>query len=97
MCGARIAPTMSVDQVFTQEVCMPFIQIKVVAGVFTAQQKREIVERVTEALVEIAGEGMRQLTWCVVEEVPSGEWGIGGQSITADDVRAIARAWAGEP
>lgn len=87
---------MTIDQVFSQEAAMPFIQIKVVAGVFTAQQKREIVERVTEALVEIAGEGMRQLTWCVIEEVPSGEWGIGGQSITADDVRAIARAWAGE-
>jgi hypothetical protein len=40
---------------------MPFIQIKVVAGVFTGPQKREIVERVTEALVAIAGEGMRQL------------------------------------
>jgi 4-oxalocrotonate tautomerase len=96
MCGALIEPTMTLDQVFTQEASMPFIQIKVVAGVFTAQQKREIVERVTEALVAIAGEGMRQLTWCVVEEVPSGEWGIGGQSITADDVRAIARAWNGE-
>jgi 4-oxalocrotonate tautomerase len=96
MCGARIEPTMTVEQVFSQEAAMPFIQIKVVAGVFTAQQKREIVERVTEALIEIAGEGMRQLTWCVVEEIPSGEWGIGGQSITADDVRAIARAWAGD-
>jgi 4-oxalocrotonate tautomerase len=93
MCQGRIAPTMSAECVFAQEVRMPFIQIKVVQGVFTAQQRREIVERVTEALVEIAGEGMRQLTWCVVEEVPSGEWGIGGQSITADDVRAIARAW----
>jgi 4-oxalocrotonate tautomerase len=97
MCGAPIDPTMTVERVFTQEASMPFIQIKVVEGVFTAHQKREIVERVTEALVEIAGEGMRQLTWCVVEEIPSGEWGIGGQSITADDVRAIARAWAGEP
>jgi 4-oxalocrotonate tautomerase len=97
MCATPTTSTMTVDEVFTQEVAMPFIQIKVVAGVFTAHQKREIVERLTEALVEIAGEGMRQLTWCVVEEVPSGEWGIGGQSITADDVRAIARAWAGEP
>jgi 4-oxalocrotonate tautomerase len=97
MCGAPIEPSMTIDRVFIQEAAMPFIQIKVVAGVFTAQQKREIVERLTEALVEIAGEGMRQLTWCVVEEVPSGEWGIGGQSITADDVRAIARSWSGEP
>jgi 4-oxalocrotonate tautomerase len=97
MCSVPAASRMTVDEVFIQEVAMPFIQIKVVAGVFTAQQKREIVERLTEALVEIAGEGMRQLTWCVVEEVPSGEWGIGGQSITADDVRAIARAWDGAP
>jgi 4-oxalocrotonate tautomerase len=97
MCAGGNTPTISLDAVFIQEVLMPFIQIKVVAGVFTPQQKREIVERLTEALVEIAGEGMRQLTWCVVEEVPSGEWGIGGQSITADDVRAIARAWDGAP
>jgi 4-oxalocrotonate tautomerase len=96
MRGAPIEPIMIVKRVFTQEASMPFIQIKVVEGVFTAQQRRDIVERVTEAMVEIAGEGMRQLTWCVVEEVPSGEWGIGGQSITADDVRAIARGWAGE-
>jgi 4-oxalocrotonate tautomerase len=97
MCEAPIEPTMIVERVFIQEASMPFIQIKVVEGVFTAQQRREIVERLTEAMVEIAGEGMRQLTWCVVEEVPSGEWGIGGQSITADDVRAIARGWEGEP
>lgn len=43
-------------------------------------------------MVAVQGEGMRQLTWCVVEEVPSGAWGIGGQAITADDVRAIARS-----
>lgn len=71
---------------------MPFIQIKVVAGVFTAEQKREIVEQVTEAMVAIEGEGMRRLTWCVVEEVPSGAWGIGGETVTSDDVKAMGRA-----
>jgi 4-oxalocrotonate tautomerase len=71
---------------------MPFIQIKVVEGVFTAQQKREIVERITDAMVAIEGESMRQFTWCVVEEIASGEWGIGGQTLTADDFKALARA-----
>lgn len=71
---------------------MPFIQIKVVAGVFTAEQKREIVERVTEAMVAIEGDCMRRLTWCVVEEVPSGAWGIGGETVTSDDVKAMGRA-----
>ena len=70
---------------------MPLIQVKVLEGVFTAQQKQEIIERLTDALVAIEGESMRQSTWCLIEEVPSGSWGIGGQSITADDERALAR------
>jgi 4-oxalocrotonate tautomerase len=68
------------------------IQVTVIAGVFTAQQKEEIIERLTDAMVTIEGENMRQATWCVVEEVASGEWGVGGRSLTADDVRALARA-----
>ena len=75
---------------------MALIQVRVIEGVFTTQQKRDMLERLTEAMVEIQGEGMRQLTWCVVEEVPSGAWGIGGQAITADDVRAIASGVAVE-
>jgi 4-oxalocrotonate tautomerase len=77
---------------------MPLIQVKVMDGVYTAQQKQAIVERLSDAMVEIAGEDMRRLTWCVVEEVASGEWGIGGQTLTADDIRALARGAApGEP
>jgi 4-oxalocrotonate tautomerase len=77
---------------------MALILVKVIEGVYTAPQKREIVERLTRAMVEIDGESMRQLTWCVVEEVADGEWGIGGQTLTADDVRALARGGApGEP
>ncbi|HEX4187008.1 MAG TPA: 4-oxalocrotonate tautomerase family protein [Solirubrobacteraceae bacterium] len=71
---------------------MPLIQVKLIEGVFTAQQKREIVARLTDAMVEIAGESLRQMTWCVVEEISSGDWGIGGQSLTADDVKALARS-----
>jgi 4-oxalocrotonate tautomerase len=70
---------------------MPLIQVKVIKGVFTAPQKREIVERLTDAMVGIDGESMRELTWCVVEEVASGDWGIGGQTVSADDVKALAR------
>lgn len=71
---------------------MFLIQVKLIEGVFTAQQKREIVERLTDAMVAIEGENMRQVTWCVVEEVAGGDWGIGGQTPTADDVKALARS-----
>lgn len=70
---------------------MTLIQVKVIAGVFTTFQKREIVERLTDAMVAIEGENMRHTIWCIVEEVASGDWGAGGQTLTADDVRALAR------
>ena len=69
---------------------VPLIQVKVVEGVFTTAQKQEIIERLTDALVEVEGENLRQHTWCVIEEIASGAWGIGGQSQTADDLRALA-------
>ena len=99
MWGGPIGRTMAATAIRLDEVHrMPLIQVKVMDGVYTAPQKQAIVERLTDAMVEIAGENMRRLTWCVVEEVASGEWGIGGQTLTADDVRALARGEiAGEP
>jgi len=41
-------------------------------------------------MVSIEGENMRPVTWVVVEEVKSGEWGIGGQPMTTADVKALA-------
>ena len=73
---------------------MALIQVTVIEGVFTAPQKREIVDRLTDAMVEIEGETMRPHIWCLVEEVASGDWGVGGQTLTADDVKALARSEA---
>jgi 4-oxalocrotonate tautomerase len=70
---------------------MPFINVKLIEGVFTPAQKREIVRRLTDTMVEIEGENMRPVTWCVVEEVGSGDWGIAGSPLTTEDVKALAR------
>ncbi len=69
---------------------MPFINVKLIEGVFDARQKQQIVRTLTDAMVGIEGENMRQVTWCVVEEVASGDWGIGGQPLTTADVKALA-------
>ena len=73
---------------------MPFVNVKAIEGVFTPEQKRQIVERLTEAMVSVEGENMRPVTWVVVEEVHSGDWGIGGTGLTTADVKALA---AGAP
>ena len=45
-------------------------------------------------MVKIEGENMRPVTWVIIEDVRSGEWGIGGQSMTTDAVHALARGKA---
>ena len=69
---------------------MPLINVKLIEGVFTGDQKQEIVRRLTDTMVSIEGENMRGVTWVVVEEVKSGDWGIGGQPLTTADVKKLA-------
>jgi 4-oxalocrotonate tautomerase len=69
---------------------MPFVNVKLIEGVFSADQKQEIVRKLTDAMVSIEGENMRQVTWVVVDEVKSGDWGIGGQPLTTADVKQLA-------
>jgi len=73
---------------------MPLVNVKVIEGVFDAEQKQRIVRDLTEAMVEIEGENMRPVTWVIVEEVTSGEWGVGGNPLSTADVKALA---AGAP
>jgi 4-oxalocrotonate tautomerase len=73
---------------------MPLIEVHLIENVFNPDQKRQIIEKLTDAMVSIEGENMRGVTWCVVEEVKSGDWAIGGQCLTTEAVHALA---AGAP
>ena len=48
---------------------MPLINVKIIEGVFSSEQKQEIIRKLTDAMVTIEGENMRGVTWCVIEEV----------------------------
>ena len=69
---------------------MPLINVKLIHGVFSEAQKKQIVSKLTDAMVSIEGENMRPVTWVVVEEVQSGDWAIGGKPLTTADVKALA-------
>ena len=73
---------------------MPFVNVKVIEGVFAPAQKQDMVRKLTDTMVEIEGENMRPVTWVVVEEVKSGDWGIAGNPLNTADVKALA---AGQP
>ena len=69
---------------------MPLVNVKLIEGVFTPEQKQEMIRKLTDTMVSIEGENMRSVTVVVVEEVKSGDWGIGGNPLTTKDVKALA-------
>jgi 4-oxalocrotonate tautomerase len=69
---------------------MPLIEVHLIENVFTPEQKRQVIERVTDAMVSVEGENMRGVTWVKISEVASGEWAIGGQPLTTDAVKELA-------
>ncbi len=69
---------------------MPFINVKVIEGVFTAEQKREIAERLSETMIDIEGESMREVTMVVIDETKSEDWAIVGRCLSTEAVRALA-------
>ena len=69
---------------------MPLIDIQLVEGAFDADQKADIVKGVTDTMVTVGGEPIRGVTWVRVKEVRSRQWGIGGNTPSAEDVKAMA-------
>jgi 4-oxalocrotonate tautomerase len=69
---------------------MPLVDIQLIRGVFTPEQKNTMIRNVTEAIVAVEGEAMRQVTWVRVQETESGQWAIGGKPLTVADVKAMA-------
>ena len=69
---------------------MPLIEVKMIEQVFTPAQKKELIAKLTDAVVEIEGEALRPYTLVLLEDVRSGSWGVGGQGLTTEDVKALA-------
>ena len=69
---------------------MPLINVRLIEGVFDEDEKQQMIEKLTDAMVDIEGENMRGVTWVVIDEVKSGDWGMGGNAVTTADVHALA-------
>jgi 4-oxalocrotonate tautomerase len=84
---------------------MPLVTVKEIEGVFTPEQKRQLVSRLTDAIVEAAGERLPPGTRIVVEvmveamadDVMPGEPGLEEarpvQLSAAAITEAISAAW----
>jgi 4-oxalocrotonate tautomerase len=69
---------------------MPLVTIDVIKNVFSPEQKRQIIDNVTEAMIAVEGEALRSVTWVKINEIEEGDWAIGGQMLGSADVQAMA-------
>ena len=68
---------------------MPLINIEVIENVFTPEQKKELIEKVTDALISVEGEALRPYTLVKIDEEKDGNWSVGGKIISASDARRL--------
>lgn len=71
---------------------MPLVTIDVIEGVFTPEQKKAMIHKVTDAMLAVEGEAMRQVTWVKINEINQNDWAIGGQPLNAAAVHALSGA-----
>jgi 4-oxalocrotonate tautomerase len=62
---------------------MPIITVQVVKGVVltSPEQKRELLQKMTDTFISVVGEVARPYTYCIIEEVPVYEWSIAGKPL----------------
>jgi len=66
---------------------MPFVNVKTIKGALTDEEKKQVVERITDVMVDIEGRGnanFRQFVWVLLEEEQAPNWGIGGQQVSME-------------
>jgi len=59
---------------------MPLIEVKLYEGRLNAETAPALVEKFTNVLVEVFGEGVREHTTVLLEEVSPRNWGVAGKA-----------------
>ena len=59
---------------------MPFVNVKLVEGVFSTEEKHALAKALTEVMVRFEGsEAFREVVWVLIEELYRDGWHIGGR------------------
>jgi 4-oxalocrotonate tautomerase len=64
---------------------MPYVNVKIGRGPISAEQKQTVISGITQVIAQELGK-KPETVWVVIEEIPTDNWGVGGESLT--DLRA---------
>ena len=65
---------------------MPFVEVKSIKGVFSAEEKTRIIQETTAVFGRMKGDEFAAGTWVVINELDDGHWGEGGDVLLKEDV-----------
>jgi 4-oxalocrotonate tautomerase len=65
---------------------MPFVEVKTIKGVFSPEEKSQVIEEVTDVFARMKSNDFAQGTWVVINELGDGDWGEGGAVLKAEHV-----------
>ena len=68
---------------------MPLVQIHVFEDELTQEQSNELITEITDVVTEVTSDKLRDVTWVMINEVRSGHWGVGGNTLGLDDVKKL--------
>ncbi len=68
---------------------MPLVNVKVFKDELSADQSRDLISKITDAVTKVTSEKLRDVTWVIIEEVKDGQWGVGGNALGLNDVKKI--------
>ena len=64
---------------------MPFVEVKSIKGVFTTEEKTQIIKDITNVFAQMKNDKFVEGTWVVINELDDGNWGEGGSVLYAED------------
>ena len=70
---------------------MPFVNVQTIKGIMNPEQKKELLRRMTDLIVEIEGKGdpeFRRSVWVRIDEHEPEQWSLGGIQPTAEAIAA---------
>ena len=68
---------------------MPLVQIHVFEDELSQEQSNDLITEITDVVTEVTSDKLRDVTWVMINEVKSGHWGVGGNTLGLDDVKKL--------
>lgn len=63
---------------------MPLVQVKPIERALSSAEKERLIAGITDATAAVVGQDVRRFVWVLLEELSSGDWGMGGSPITTE-------------